>query len=173
MKALNKVFTKEQVVEAANRIFKTTIEKVKDELDGSFYQEMDSFLADHYDKAKKTIENELIKEIADTFIANPTEYKYATLRNRMFEENKDKFIPLLTNDAIFKSVEQVIMNYTHSDYLFDWQWKDGIVRIIADNWHLFKDDERVNNGLLRKIDQLNNHIKGLQAKIRDFNNDEL
>lgn len=44
------------------------------------------------------------------------------------------------------------------------------ISIIGENWHKFNDDERVNNGLLRQIDQLKSQISYLQEKLNDTQN---
>ena len=53
---------------------------------------------------------------------------------------------------------------------FEWRWKDAIVKIIGENWHKFKDDERVNNGLLRQIENLKSQVNSLQQKLNDVEN---
>ena len=79
-------------------------------------------------------------------------------------------IGILTDEAIEKTVETVIWKHTDKSYHFNWMWTDAIVRIIGENWHKFKDDERVNNGLLRQIDQLKSQISHLQEKLNDVQN---
>ena len=79
-------------------------------------------------------------------------------------------IGILTDEAIEKTVETVIWQHTDKGYHFNWKWTDAIVRIIGENWHKFKDDERVNNGLLRQIDQLKSQISHLQEKLNDVQN---
>jgi hypothetical protein len=44
------------------------------------------------------------------------------------------------------------------------------VKIIGENWHKFKDDERINNGLLRQIETLKAQVNSLQQKINDAEN---
>ena len=170
MEALNDVFTEKQVDEVSAKILKLTIDKFKDELSGKFYNEMSSFLYEHYSNASDTIHKRLIDEITEEFVTNPKDYKFLKLRQKLFNENKELFISILTDEAIEKSVNNIIWQNTNNDYHFSWKWIDAIIRIIGENWHKFKDDERVNNGLLRKIDSLKSQISHLQEKLNDVQN---
>ena len=170
MESLNKIFTEEQVNDASTKILKASITKITDELQGKFSQEMESWIYEHYLNSKSKIESELIREITEEFIQNPIQYKFAKLREKLFLENKDLLTKNLTDEAIMLSVENVIENYTHRNYQFHWRWKDAIVKIIGENWHKFKDDERVNNGLLRQIENLKSQVNSLQQKLNDVEN---
>ena len=170
METLNKVFTEKQVDEVSDKILKLTIEKIKSELSDKFFNEMSSFIYEHYSNASDEIHEKLIKEICDEFIAEPKNYKFLKLRQKLFNENKDLLIGVLTDEAVEKTVENVIWQHTDKSYHFNWKWTDAIVRIIGENWHKFKDDERVNNGLLRQIDQLKTQISHLQEKLNDVQN---
>lgn len=170
MESLNKVFTEEQVNEVSTKILKSSITKITDELQGKFSQELESWIYEHYLNSKSQIEGNLITEIVDEFIKNPMQYKFAKLRQKLFLENKDFLTKTLTDEAIMLSVENVIENYTHRNYQFDWKWKDAIIRIIGENWHKFKDDERVNNGLLHQIENLKSQVNNLQQKLNDVEN---
>lgn len=170
MESLNKVFTEEQVNDASTKILKASITKITDELQGKFSQEMESWIYEHYLNSKSKIESELIKDITEEFIKNPMQYKFAKLREKLFLDNKELLTKTLTDEAIMLSVENVIENYTYRNYQFDWRWKDAIVQIIGNNWHKFKDDERVNNGLLRQIENLKSQVNSLQQKLNDVEN---
>ena len=170
MESLNKVFTEEQVNDASTKILKASITKITDELQGKFSDEMESWIYEHYLNSKSKIESELIRDITEEFIQNPMQYKFAKLREKLFLENKDLLTKTLTDEAIMLSVENVIENYTHRNYQFEWCWKDAIVKIIVENWHKFKDDERVNNGLLRQIENLKSQVNSLQQKLNDVEN---
>ena len=170
METLNKVFTEEQVNDASTKILKASITKITDELQGKFSDEMESWIYEHYLNSKSKIESELIRDITEEFIQNPMQYKFAKLREKLFLENKDLLTKTLTDEAIMLSVENVIENYTHRNYQFEWCWKDAIVKIIGENWHKFKDDERVNNGLLRQIENLKSQVNSLQQKLNDVEN---
>lgn len=167
MESLNEVFTEQQVNEVADKILKSSIEKVKDELSTKFYDEISSFLDEHYSNKKDEIEKKLIEQITEKYISEPTLFKYTELRRVMFLENKEMLTKTLTDEAIANSVEDVILQYTHRDYHFSWRWKDEIVRIILSNWHLFKDDERVNNGLLRQIENLKSQVANLRQELNE------
>ena len=170
METLNEVFTEKQVNEVSDKILKSTIEKIKSELSDKFYNEMSSFIYEQYSNASDTIHENLIKEITEEFVAEPKNYKFLKLRQKLFNENKEVLTKLLTDEAIEKTLENVIWQHTDKNYHFNWKWTDAIVRIIGENWHKFNDDERVNNGLLRQIDQLKSQISYLQEKLNDTQN---
>lgn len=170
MKELDKVFTEKQVDEVSEKILKSTIEKIKSELSDKFYNEMNSFIYEHYSNASDEIHEKLIKEITDEFISEPKNYKFLKLRQKLFNENKELLVTVITDEAIEKSVENVIWQHTDKNYHFNWKWTDAIVRIIGENWHKFKDDERVNNGLLRQIENLKLQISNLQEQLNDVRN---
>ena len=170
METLNELFTEKQVDEVSNKILKSTIEKIKSELSDKFYNEMNSFIYEHYSNASDEIHEKLIKEITDEFISDPKNYKFLKLRQKLFNENKELLTAIITDEAIEKSVENVIWQHTDKNYHFNWKWTDAIVRIIGENWHKFKDDERVNNGLLRQIEQLKSQIRSLQEQLNDVRN---
>jgi len=162
MKTLNKVFTEEQVNEVSEKILKSSIEKINNDLNSRFYDEMKSFLYEHYQNVSDSIHKELIKEITEEFIKDPLLYKFAGLRQKLFNENKDLLIKTLTDEAIEKNVEDVIWQHTNQNYQFDWKWKNAIIRIILENWNKLKDDERINNGLLREIEQLKHRLNNIK-----------
>lgn len=161
MESLNKIFTEEDVNGVATKVLKSSITKITEELQDKFSQTMESWIYEHYLNSKSKIEKDLIKEITEDFIQNPMQYKFANLREKLFLDNKEFLTKTLTDEAIILSVENVIENYTHRNYQFSWRWMDAIVKIIGDNWHKFKDDERVNNGLLRQIKRLEDRINSL------------
>jgi len=165
MKTLNEVFTEKQVEEVSDKILKSTIGKIKTELSDNFYNEMSSFINDYYNNISDTIHENIIKEITEEFVTDPKEYKFLKLRQKLFNENKELLIGILTDEAIEKIVETVIWQHTDKNYYFNWKWTDAIVRIIGENWHKFKDDEKINNGLLHQIEQLKSQISHLQSKL--------
>ncbi len=171
MESLNKVFTEEQINDLSTKILKSSITKITDELQGNFSNEIESWIYEHYLNSKSKIENELIRDITEEFIQNPMQYKFAKLREKLFLDNKELLTKTLTDEAIKMSVENVIENYTHRNYQFHWKWKDAIIEIIGNNWHKFKDDERVNNGLLRQIENLKSQIEELN-NIKQNNDNE-
>jgi len=170
METLNEVFTEKQVDEVSDKILKSTIEKIKSELSDKFYNEMGNFIYEHYSNATDTIHEKLIKEITEEFVNEPKNYKFLKLRQKLFNENKELLVNTLTDEAIEKTVETVIWQHTDKSYHFNWKWTDAIVRIVGENWHKFKDDERVNNGLLRQIEQLKSQIIHLQEKLNNVQN---
>ena len=74
METLNKVFTEKQVDEVSDKILKSTIEKIKSELSDKYYNEISSFIYEHYSNASDTIHENLIKEITDEFVNDPKNY---------------------------------------------------------------------------------------------------
>jgi hypothetical protein len=170
METLNEVFTEKQVDEVSDKILKSTIEKIKTELSDQFYNEMSNYIYEHYSNASDAIHKNIVKEITEEFVTEPKKYKFLKLRQKLFNENKDMLISVLTEEAIKKSIETAIWEHTDKSYHFNWKWIDAIVRIIGENWHKFKDDERINNGLLRQIEQLKLQISHLQEKLNDVQN---
>lgn len=166
METLNKVFTEEQVAEVSDKILKATLGKLTDELNHKFYNEMGNFIYEHYSNASDEIHRQLIKEITEEFVKEPKNYKFAELRKKLFNENKELLVKTLTDEAIEKSVEDVIQNYTHRDYNFHWQWKEAIVRIVLANWNTLKEDERIKNSFGREIDNLKRQIQRLQEQLQ-------
>lgn len=168
MKKLDKIFTEEQVEEVSNKILETAVKELKDVLPDKFYNEMSSFLYEHYTNASNDIHKELIEEIVEEFIKDPKDYKFLKLRQKLFNENKKLLISTLTDEAIEKSVRTVMLEYTDKNYYFSWKWRDAIIRLITENWHELKKDKRINNGLLREIDNLHLKIKRLREEIDIF-----
>jgi hypothetical protein len=167
MESLNKIFTENDVNSLADAVLKKSVEKVSDELATNFTSEMADCIYQHYQEVRARIESELIKEITEEFVSNPMQYKFSKLREKLFLENKDLLIKTLTDEAIFKSVEDVIENYTHRNYQFQWRWKEAIVKIVFENWSKFEDDQIVNNQLLREIKRLKSQIATLNQKLAD------
>ena len=170
MDSLDKVFTEEQVNEVSQKILKSTISKITDEISNKFYHELDNYIYDHYTNTKSRVEKSLIEEITEQFILDPNNSKYYNLRKKLFSENKDLLIKTLSDESIYESVENVIEKYTHRDYTFNWRWKEAILRIIAENWHLFKDDERIHSQLLRENQSLKDQIARMREKIESISN---
>lgn len=165
MEALNKIFTEEQVKEISDKILKSTLGKITDEITGKFYFELAGYLDEHYQNLKDTIEKELIGELADSFIQSPDNYKYRKIREKIFTENKEEILKSLTEEAITTNIDHTLRWHTSNAYTFNWQWKDAILKSVLNNWDLFKDDERINSGLLREVDNLKSVIKNLQVQL--------
>jgi hypothetical protein len=168
MKILDSVFTEKQVEEVSDKILKSTVEKFKSELSDNFYNGMSVFLYEHYENISEDIHRKLIDEITEEFVSRPSDYRFYKLRQKLFNENKEILVKELTDEAIQKSVSDVIWEYTDRNYSFSWKWKDAIVKIIIENWHQLKDDERINNGLLRQIEQLRSQVNCLREKFNSL-----
>ena len=170
MKTLNDVFTEKQVEDVSEKILKSTIEKFKSELSDRFYDQMNAFLFEHYDNVSEDIHRKLIDEITEEFVSNPTNYKFLKLRQKLFNENKEMLVKTLTDEAIEKSVNNLIWDYTDHSYSFSWKWKEAMVKIIVENWDKLKDDEIITNQLLRQISQLKSQVSSLQEKLNNVQN---
>lgn len=168
MEALNKITTEEAVNLASEKILSSVREKIKDQIADAFYKEMDGYLYEHYQNHKDKLEKELIEQITERFIQKPMEYKFAELRKKLFNENKELLTKTLTDEAIQKSVEDVIEQYTHRDYIFHWRWKDAIVKTIIENFDKFKNDERVQSQFIHQIENLKSQINCLQQKLNEI-----
>ena len=163
------IYNEEEISKLADTFAKKTTDKLKDDLLGDIYNNVSQYLYEHYDNFKNKIEAELIKSICEEYVKTPAEYKFADLRKKIFNENKEELTKILTDEAIEKSVEDVIEKYTHRDYHFNWRWKDAIVRIILENWDKFKDDERIQMQFGRELDNRNYQIEQLKRQLEEIN----
>jgi len=168
LESLNKVFTEKDVEEVSNKILKSTIEKIKDELSERFYNDTECFLYEHYSNVSDRIHKELIDEITEEFVKDPKAYKFFGLRKKLFNENEELLIDVLTEEAVENAIKNVILKYADEDYVFQWRWMDAILKVILENWDKLKDDKRMNSAMLREIEQLNNKINQLQKTIKDM-----
>jgi len=168
METLDKLFTEKQVEELGEKVLADVREKVKEQIGDAVYSHLGSFLYEHYTNMRDKIKEELIKEITEQYVKNPKDYNYKDLRRKIWEENKDEIVKTLTNEAIKDSVENVIMEYTHRDYHFSWQWKDHIVKIILQNWDKFKDDERIKEAFGRELDNRQSYINSLEQQLQEI-----
>lgn len=161
------VFVEEDVNKMVDKFAKESAEKLKDILCDKFYADVNNYLYEHYSNNKEKIENDLIRSITEEYIKDPKQYKFSSLREKMFKENKEEIVKTLSDEAIQKSVEDVIEKYTHRDYHFEWRWKDGIAKFILDNFEKFKDDKRVDDWIGRELESKENRIKWLEEKLRE------
>lgn len=165
METLKLIYDEDKVAEIAEKILATTKEKIKEQIANEYYKKLDGYLYEHYTNNKDRIKQEMIKEISDEYVANPANYQFGELRKKIFEENKDAIVGALTDDAIFKNMDDVLQEYTHRNSTWGWRWKDGIVKLIKKNWDLFKDDERIVSGLGREIENLKYQNQQLQERL--------
>lgn len=168
METLKLIYDENKVAEIAEKILATTKEKIKKQIANEYYNELESYLYEHYDNNKHKIKEQLIKEISDEYINDPANYQFSEMRKKMFEENKEALIAPLTDNAIMKTMENILLEYTHENYTFNWQWKNGIVMLIRKNWDLFKDDKNIVFGLGKEIENLKYQNKLLQQQIDDI-----
>lgn len=160
-----KIFTEKEVEEISDKILKKSIDKITHDLSHNFYDELNGFLYEHYQNVSKDIENDLISKITEDFIERPSDYKFLNLRKKIFNENKEKIIPILTEEAILNSLENIIWKHIDKNYHFSWKWTESIAGFILNNWNKLKSDERINNHLLNEIEKLKEKNRTLQTII--------
>jgi len=167
---MNNIYEEKEVEELSEKVLLSIRDKVKEQIGDSVYNELSGYLYEHYQNNKGKIETELIKSITEEYVKDPKQYKFAELREKMFKENKESLTKSLTDEAIQKSVENVIQKYTHGDYSFEWQWKEGIARFILENWDNFKEDKRINEAFGRKLKKQQSEIEWLEKKLDEVSN---
>lgn len=165
------IYKEEDINNFVDSFAKKTTEKLKEDLLNDFYGTVHDYIYEHYNNFKDDVERELINSITEKYKKDPKDYKFSELRKKMFVENKEEITKVLTDEAIYESVEKVIEQYTHKDYRFNWRWKEGIVKIIWENWHKFKDDEKIKNGFDRIIDRQKERITFLENKLIEIKNE--
>lgn len=168
METLDKIYTEKQVEDLSENVLASVRDKVKEQIGDAIYSHLGSFLYEHYSNNKDKIEGEIISEITEQYVKNPTQYKYNNLRKKIWDENKDEIVKVLSDEAIKDSVENVMMEYTHRDYHFSWKWKDAIVKVILKNWDKFKDDERIKQAFGRELENRQSHINSLEQQLREI-----
>jgi hypothetical protein len=140
--------------------------KIEDDIQAAFYEDIKDFLYEHYVNASDDIKLDLIRKIATDFGENNKKFDYSDIRTRLFQDHKDELIPLLTDEAIFKNVENVIMDYSHrKDHYFKWKWEEGIARAIFENAETLLEHSRIQRDLLHKIDRLKSQNKYLWGRL--------
>lgn len=169
METLNKLYTEQEAVDLAEKIMAAIRDKIKEQIANKFYEETEGWLHEVYANNKDKIMSELIAEITEQYVKEPHLYKFAHLRAKMWEENKSELVKTLTDEAITQDMENILMQYSHRDYHFNWQWKDGIVKVILNNWDKFKEDERIAQGFGREIERLKSQVSNLQAQLNEVN----
>jgi len=172
MESLKELFTDEQVESVAQKVLDKTKKKIDEQLSEAFYSEMQTFLNEHFDNFQSGLKQKLLNELADKYVQNPESYQYTDLRARLFEENKETILSSLTDQAITDAIERILLFRTLKSTMFEWRWKDGIKNFILNHWAEFKNDERINNGLLREIENLKSKNNNLQQRINELNPSE-
>lgn len=89
METLNKIFTEAQAIEIAEKILLATKVKIKGDIADEFYKEVEGYLYKIYSDTKDRIEKELIAEITEEYVKDPTNYKFKDLRDKLWSEHKD------------------------------------------------------------------------------------
>ena len=165
---LNKIITSKEVEDIGEKVLSEIREKIKEQIADSMYTHLESYLYEHYENHKDKVERELIKAITEEYVKEPSLYKYSALRKKLWEENKEEIIETLTDEAIKGNMENILERYTNKDYHFNWQWKDGIVKVVLENWDKFKDDERIKDGFGRELELKNDRIKSLEGQLEEL-----
>jgi hypothetical protein len=168
MNALKLLYDENVVNQISQKVLDATREKITDQITDRIYDNLSDYLYEHYQNNKDRIKGELIREISDDYTSNPSNYQYRELRTKIFNEHKDEIIGALLDDAIVANIEKVLGLYTHRDYTFHWQWKDGIVDLVKKNWDVFKDDERIKSAFGREMDRLKARIATLEKQLNDI-----
>lgn len=162
------LITEEQTAIIAGKVLAKITDKIKSDIGDAFYQEYSNYLYEHYLNNKDKIDEGLIAEITDKFIKDPAMYKYRELRDKIYHENKTGIDKKITEEVITKGVENVILAHTSDNYFFNWKWKDGIVATILSNWDRFKDDERIKEAFVKKINNLIERINYLENQLKEI-----
>lgn len=159
-----KIFNEKDIEQTAKKF----IDDVKDDFEkvvfGKIYDRLEDYIYEHYSNASDKIEGELISKLADEYVQNPKEYKYEAIRKKLFEENKETIVENLQNHAILKTVESIILDYSNTDYYFNWQWHKGITDIIMENLYTLL-ERGVENKLLEELRILKRNNELLQKRI--------
>lgn len=170
MHALNELITEEKAEQVAGKILEATKDKITDLITESYYREMKYYLHEHYDNFKSEIEAKLIKEIAESYIKNPKDYKYKDLRVKLFQENQDLIVSTITDEVISQNVDNLIYGYMQGEYYMKYQWFEKICSFIIANWDKFKDIPQMQSAYSNKIRQLEQQNSYLRAKIEQIEN---
>ena len=170
MKTLEQITTEKEVEQIGEKILASVRDKIKEQIGDALYSELRGYLYEHYSNHKDRIQEELIKEITEQYVKDSSSYRFKDLRRKIWDENKAEIVKSLTDEAVKDSVTNVIMEYTHRDYHFSWQWKDNIVRIILENWDKFKDDDRIKEAFGRELDNRQSYIDSLKQQLEEIKN---
>ena len=168
MENLKKLFTEEKVSEVAEKILAATRDKFFEQLNQSFYKETSDYLYEHYNNFHDGLKKDLIKEITEEFVSDPTSYQFREFRSQLFKEHKTEISSALTDQAIYETLETIILNYSHKDATFSWRWNEGLANFLLTNFDKFKDNERFNSPLLKEIERLKYTINNMQSKINSL-----
>lgn len=165
---MEKLFEEKQVEELAEKVLSKVKESIKEDIADRLYIELSSYLYEHYTNINDRIRQDLITQITEEFVKNPSDYKFEKLREKLFQENKDELVGLLTDEQIFKNVEKIVWDYSHKEHTFKWKWEEAISRFIIKHIDDFKDNERIQAMFGKENDRLKQVISALEAKIKDI-----
>lgn len=172
MENLDKVFIEQDVVDVSNKILSKTIEEIKNELSNSFYDEMGSYLYEQYDNVKDKIKKELIQELADEFVKDPTNYKYSAIRKKLFEENKELLTAAVSKELMEKGISDVVWGYLSEGNMFNWRWAEYVARFIKENIFDLVGNSYVGDKLLLQIRSQQQTINYLNQRVSDLIEDK-
>jgi len=169
MEKNNPLFTPEQVEEISGKVLSSITKGIKEQIGDAFYDQMSSYLFEHFNNADDKIRQTLIEQITEQFVKDPTSYKFHELRKKLFNENKEEITKTLTDEMIHDRVEDVIRRYTHDrGYSYAWQWREGVARAIINNWPLFKDSKEIQQVFGNELENKQSHINRLEARLNEI-----
>lgn len=157
-----------EISEVAERVLASVRDGIKDQIADAFYLELSNYLHEHYENHKERIQTELIREIQDEFIKNPTLYKYRGLRSKLYEENKIEITNAITEDVIDEGISNTFGMCPYRMFSYDWRRKDGIVKAILANWRKLKEDSDIRSLFVDELNKRQSKIEDLEKKILEL-----
>jgi hypothetical protein len=165
----NPLFTQEEVEKFGVKVLEKITAGVKGQIGDAFYDEMSSYLFEHYSNANDRIKEKVIEQVTEEFVNDLKSYKFSKLREKLFLEHKKEITEVLTEEMFKTQIENIVQEYTfRKSYQFDWQWKAGLARFITKNAQLFVDDEKIQEYFLRQLSQKDEVINQLKRRLNEI-----
>lgn len=177
MKALDSIMEaeSEKMAQAMSEKFR---DEIKENIANEFYDRMQIYLYEHYMNLKSRIEADLIRELSDRFIKNPSDYKFKELRDKLWTEHRNEISSAITEEQIGGYLDGILSSNISKEMPFAWKWKDGIAKYILTNWDQFKDDQRISlafgrdrDNLLSLVNTLNRKFDALRLELSNNSNE--
>lgn len=159
--------TQEEIEGVAKSVFDKAIEKIKAEITDNYYNEITSYLYEHFSNFNDRVRRDMIEKLAEEFGSDPSKYEYAKIRKSAYESHKDEILASLTKEVIESGISKAMKGYCDEAYHYSWQWKDEIAKFIIGNKYLFLDDERINAKFLRELQNKDEYIESLKRQIQE------
>ncbi|MCK9597787.1 MAG: hypothetical protein M0R06_02025 [Sphaerochaeta sp.] len=166
---MDDIFNKDDVEKFGNEVLLNIKDKI-DNIADDFYSKYQSYLYEHYDNFKASLEEKLIRQICETYVTNPYDYKYLALRDKLWFEHKNEIISGITEEKIKETIDIILNKYTHRVVAFPHCWDANIARFISEHLDLFKKNDDFNSAFGNLIHQKDDEIKYLNDKINRFKN---